>query len=441
MSISIGAIGMLLGIILLIVLSMRGFNAFLAAVLASAVVIVTNGLPFWDSIIGTWATGMANFVGTYLLMFCLASAYGEIMKVTGAAESIANFLFKIFGAKWTPVATLIVTWILAYGGINAFIVVFAVYPIAMPMFKKANISKNLMPAVFLYGSVVVLVCTPGVTAGLMYALSEGLGVSVLSAPIMGVIALIVALAFGVFYLMFCAKQLEKKGEGFEPSQSDIDLENSHAGKELPPLWSSIIPLIAVMVLRVAFLKAGMPTMPASYASILIATLLLMVLQYKYLKGHAVKDYTVGFMSSINPLLLSAGIMGFAAIINTCDSFQIFISFAKYLCDVLNPYVSAIISINIFSGITGASMSGAQIFANTMADTYLSYGINFEALFKITSIASMGLDTLPHCPTFIAMAAVCGVTTKKAYGHVFWCTVVAPIGLALLCVVLAMIGIV
>lgn len=234
---------------------------------------------------------------------------------------------------------------------------------------------------------------------------------------------------------------QKKGEVFEPSQSDIELENTHKGKTLPPLWSSIIPLIAVAALRIVFLKIGMATMPASYASIFIATLLLMVLQYKYLQGHAIKDYTTGFMSSIQPLLLSAGIMGFASVINACDSFQIFVNFAKYLCDVLNPYISAIISINIFSGITGASMSGAQIFANTMADTYLNYGINFEALFKITSIASMGLDTLPHCPTFIAMATVCGVTTKKAYGHVFWCTVIAPIALSLLCVGLAIIGII
>ncbi len=441
MSVTIGAIGMLLGIIVLIVLSIRGFNAFLAAILASVVVIITNGLPFFDSIITTWGSGMSGFIGTYLLMFCLASAYGEIMKVTGAAESIANFLFGIFGAKWTPIATLIVTWILAYGGINAFIVVFAVYPIAMPMFKKANISKNLMPAIFLYGSVVVLVCTPGVTAGLMFALSEGLGVSVLSASKMGIIALIAALIFGVVYLMLRSKQLSKKGEGFEPSSADLELEKAHEGKEIPPLWSSILPLIAVIVLRFVFLKIGIGTMAASYASIFIATVLLMILQYNNLKGHALKDFTTGFMSSIQPLLLSAGIMGFAAVINACESFQIFVNFSKYLCDVLNPYLSAIVSINIFSGITGASMSGAQIFANTMADTYLTYGINTEALFKITSIASMGLDTLPHCPTFIAMAAVCGVTTKKSYGHVFWCTIIAPIALALLCVVLAMAGIV
>ena len=374
-------------------------------------------------------------------MFCLASAYGEVMKCSGAAETIANFLFKIFGAKFAPVATLIVTWILAYGGINAFIVVFAVYPIAMPLFKKANISKNLMPAIFLYGSVVLLVCTPGVIAGLMYALSEGFGVTPLAAPKMGIAALVIALIFGVFYLMFRSKQLANKGECFEPSEADVAFLASHEGKELPPLWSSLLPLVTVMVTRVVFMKMQMGTMASSYTSISIGIFLLIVLQFNYLKGHAIEDFTRGFLASMNPLLLTAAMMGFAAIVNQSPSFQLFINFAEFLCEKLNPYISAIISINIFSGITGASMSGATIFADTMAKTYMNYGINPEAMFRITSIASMGLDTLPHCPTFLAMVAVCGVTTKKTYGHVFWCTVIAPIGLALICVLLALMGIV
>ena len=437
----LGAIGLIIGIALLIFLTLKGVNAVIASLVASVAVIVTNGLPFWTTFVNEYSSGFGSFMTTYFLMFCVASAYGEIMKVTGAAEVIANFLFKIFGARFAPVATLLVTWLLAYGGINAFIVVFAVYPIAMPLFKRANISKNLMPAIFLYGSVVVLVCTPGVIAGLMYALSEGFGVSPLSAPTMGISAMIIALAFGVFYLMFRARALTKNGEVFEPSESDLALLSSHEGKELPALWSSLLPLVLVIVLRVALLNWGMGTMQASYASLIIGTAVLIILQFKYLKGHAIKDFTTGFLSSVNPLLLSAGIMGFAAIVNASPSFQLFINFAEWMAENLNPYVSAVVSINIFSGITGASMSGATIFAETLVDTYMQYNIDPAAMFRITSIASMGLDTLPHCPTFLAMAAVCGVTTKKSYGHVFWCTVAAPIALAFICVGLALVGIV
>lgn len=440
---TIGAIGLLLGIALLIVLCVKGINPFLAAIAASVVVILTNGLNFFDSIITTWAGGVGGFVTTYLLFFCLAAVYGEMMKLSGAAETIANWLFKFFGAKWAPAATLIVTWILAYGGINVFIVVFAVYPIAMPLFRKANISKNLMPAIFLMGSVVILVCTPGVIAGLMYALSEGLNVPVLSAPIQGVLCMIISLVFGIVYVTFRAKQLAKKGECFEPSAKDLAALEGKAGqaKELPPLWAALIPMVVTIVLKFVLLGAGWATMPTSYTTVVVGEVLMILLQYKYLKGSILQVVTNGFFSGINPLLLNAGIMGFAAIVNSCASFQVFVDFAAFLCETMNPYISAIVAINIFSGITGASMSGAQIFADTMAKTYLSYGVNNAALFRILSVASMGLDTLPHCPTFLAMADVCGVTAKKSYGHVFWCTVVFPIALSLLCVVFTLMGIV
>jgi len=75
------------------------------------------------------------------------------------------------------------------------------------------------------------------------------------------------------------------------------------------------------------------------------------------------------------------------------------------------------------------------------DHFLALGINKEALYKILSVASMGLDTLPHCPTFVMMAAVCGVTTKVSYKHVMVMTVITPIVLALIGVVLATVGIV
>jgi len=247
--------------------------------------------------------------------------------------------------------------------------------------------------------------------------------------------------FGCTYVTLRAKQLAKRGDGFVPSASDLKYEESKVSKDLPPLWASLTPMLATIVLKFILLDWGLATMPTSYVTVIVGEVLMIILQYKYLKGTVLKNFTDGFFTGINPLLLNAGIMGFAAVVNSCESFQVFINFATYLCETMNPYISAIIAINIFSGITGASMSGAQIFANTMAQTYLSYGVNSTALFRILSIASMGLDTLPHCPTFLAMADVCGVTAKKSYGHVFWCTVVFPIALSLICVVFAFLGII
>lgn len=49
--------------------------------------------------INTYATSLGSTFANYLFIFCIASAYSELMKQSCAAESIANFLFGIFGVK------------------------------------------------------------------------------------------------------------------------------------------------------------------------------------------------------------------------------------------------------------------------------------------------------------------------------------------------------
>ena len=430
---AIGVIGMIIAIVALIYLTFKGMNGFVASLAATVILIVTSGLPFWDTMVNTYAASMGKIFGSYLFMFCVASAYSELMKQSGAAESIANFFFSIFGVKASCAATVIISFLLAYSGINAFIIIFAIYPVAVPMFRKANISKNLMPAIFLYGSVVLNVVTPGSPSML--------GTSTFSAPIMAGIILVLAFAIGIIYFTWSAKSLRNKGEAFVASESDAALiAGSTSGKELPPLYLAILPYVVIIVLKLILAKS-MSSSDSVCTSILAGTVVLAITNYKYLKGHIVKDFTAGWLSSINALLLTAALMGFASVVNISVGFQYFIDFAMTMADKMNPYLSAVVCINVFSGVTGASLSGTQIFCSTLMDHFLALGINKEALYKILSVASMGLDTLPHCPTFVMMAAVCGVTTKASYKHVMVMTVITPIVLALIGVVLATVGIV
>ena len=60
---------------------------------------------------------------------------------------------------------------------------------------------------------------------------------------------------------------------------------------------------------------------------------------------------------------------------------------------------------------------------------------------LPTIACCGLDTLPHCSTFILMCSVCGVTAKDAYKHVFALTVVMPFILMAACLLCISVGII
>lgn len=121
----ISVIGMVLGVAVLIYLTFKGVNGFVASLVGSVIVIVSSGLPFWGTLTGTYAASLGSTFGSYLFLFTIGSAYSELMKKSGAAESIANFLFAFLGVKATVAGTLIITFLLAYGGVNAFIIIFA----------------------------------------------------------------------------------------------------------------------------------------------------------------------------------------------------------------------------------------------------------------------------------------------------------------------------
>lgn len=436
---TIGVIGLLLGIAALIILSYKGVNAFVASLISAAIIIVTNGMPFWETFSDSYATGMKNFAGSYFLIFGLAAAYGELMKVSGAAESVASKLFKLFGVKWAPVACILITLLMAMGGISAFVIVFAVYPIAAPMFRKANITKELMPGIFLCASVTLCLCLPGNPTSTNAILTQtALGTNAYAAPVMGTIACIVGLIIACIYVTIMSKREQAKGNGYVVSGTD--LTESTDEKALPPFWSSILPLI-VVILMMFFLKERMGTIDCINTSLLAASALVIIFNFKTLKGKIVSTFCTGFWSSMTALMLTGGVMGFAGVVQNAPGFQYFLDFANGLSNTFNPYVSAAVAVNVVSGITGTALGGLQIFSNTMLGSYLSMGINPEAFHRLMVIACCGLDTLPHCATFITMCAVCGVTPKGSYRHVFPLTVCMPILLTVLCIIMALAGIV
>ena len=235
-----------------------------------------------------------------------------------------------------------------------------------------------------------------------------------------------------------AKKEQEKGNGYVVSGTDLAEETGE--KNLPPFWSSILPLI-VVILMMFFLKEKMGTIDCINTSLLAAAVLVIVFNYSALKGKVLSTFCTGFWSSITALMLTGGVMGFAGVVQNAPGFQYFLDFAMGLSHTFNPYVSAAVAVNVVAGITGTALGGLQIFANSMLESYLNLGINPAAFHRLMVIACCGLDTLPHCATFITMCTVCGVTPKGSYKHVFPLTVIMPIFLTILCIIMALAGIV
>ena len=91
----LGLIGMFGGLILLIVLTMRGMNLLIAAPLTALFVAVLNGLPLFPQLAGEGAAnyltnymdGFTGFIASWYLMFLTGAIFGKVMEDTGAADS------------------------------------------------------------------------------------------------------------------------------------------------------------------------------------------------------------------------------------------------------------------------------------------------------------------------------------------------------------------
>ena len=243
---TIGVIGVLISIVLIIYLGYKGVNLVLNSLLAAVIIIVTNAMPFWDAITNGYIPSMQSFVGSYMLLFILSSIYGNIMEKNGSASAIAEAVFKVVGVKWAAIACIIVTALMAYGGISAFVIVFAIYPIALPLFERANISKNLMPAIFSFGAVTLMQCVPGAPTGVNATAAAALGTNAFAGPVIGTICAIVGLIVASAYVLYQTKKLAAKGEGFVGGTDELQ----SSAQNLPSLWIAVAPLIAVIVVMI-----------------------------------------------------------------------------------------------------------------------------------------------------------------------------------------------
>lgn len=146
----LGIIGILLGILTIILFIVKKFNIIVAAPIATIVVLLFNDVSILETVFGkenSYMTSLAGFVASNFAIFLLGSILAKYMDKAGATISIANKVLSIVGTK-NPynalVALFIISSILTYGGINVFVIIFALVPMAKPIFQQLNISWKLV---------------------------------------------------------------------------------------------------------------------------------------------------------------------------------------------------------------------------------------------------------------------------------------------------------
>ena len=96
--------------------------------------------------------------------------------------------------------------------------------------------------------------------------------------------------------------------------------------------------------------------------------------------------------------------------------------------LVSPHVlvSEAVAVNVLAGITGSASGGLSIALDVMGSRYLelarAQGIGPELLHRVASMASGGMDTLPHNGAVITLLAITGLTHRQAYLDIFAITV-------------------
>lgn len=420
----LGVIGVLTAIAVIILMAYKGWGIIPASLLCALIVILTNDGDIWKSLSVDYVNGFKFFAGTYFLIFVLGALFGQVMGESGSANSISYKLMGWFGESRAILVVALATSVLTYGGVNLFIVIFTVYPLALILFKAADLPKRLIVATVGIGAgTFTMTALPGSPSIQNLIPAQVLGTTATAAPLMGIICSLFLFGAGVWYVQSRAKKAKVNGEHFVPGPRDnMDKISLTDVSKLPDWKVAFLPLIIVIGV-IFLLKGKMDALYGVSIALAVGIILTYVLNWKRFEN-PLKALNDGCSNSVMALINTAAIVGFGFVVQNVPAFQAFIKFALGM--KFNPLVSEAIAVNVIAGITGSASGGLTIFMKTMGPAFLQTGISPEALHRVASIASGGLDSLPHSGAVITLMMVMGLTHKEAYKDLGVVTVIIPL---------------
>jgi H+/gluconate symporter-like permease len=451
----IANLGLLLALAALIGMALRGVNILIAALLASLIVGLTNGLAVADTLLSHFPfgpLGAFSFAGQFFILFLTGAIFGKLMAASGAAGAIARAIIDKLGPRHTILVTALVCAILTYGGVVVFVVIFTIYPLGIALMRQSNLPKRLFCGAAALGSgTFTMTALPGTPSVQNVIAAASLGTDLYAGALVGIVAGTVMLAGGLAYLTGQQRIAEQRGEAYESNaQDEAMLAAAPEARNAPAAVWALLPLMVVlgtilvprlMVMSgveraaVAWLNFAIsqPVVWSSFALVLGG--LACILAFANLRLRAVEMIGAGANDSVMPLLNTAAVIGFGGVVTQTPGFS---AFAQAVIGLdLPPLLSAAVSVSVVSGIVGSASGGLQIFMATFAEHYLALGVSAEALHRVGAIASGGLDTLPHSGAVIAMLTIMGLRHAQAYKDIFVVTVLIPIAATLVAIALAM----
>ena len=428
----VGVLGIILGIGLLIYLSWNRWSAIVVAIIASLVIGLFNGFGVWGTFNDYWLPAAGKWVTTFILMFLTSAMYAKVIGDSGSADRIANWVLDRAGDKGGKVIyplLILICMVLTYGGINALVIVFVFWPLAVPIARAMNKPRYIFLTIMYMGLLGgANMAMPGSPQTGNVAAAQILGTAPTAAPVFGIVATIIWFAFDVWFIFFLDKWAVKHNDTFEEGVG-IEMPARDI-KTCPNMTRSLVPIVVLLVLFwVLGRGAGpIPKMSATTAVVsanVIATIVCLCMNWKYFANDSAgisasmgmkNSVFEGVKSGMSPAVTMFCMVSFSAVLTATPFFQ---GLLGMLGDTGNPYFQAFVATQVQGIIVGFAGATSTAVCNTFGAQWLAVpGVNADALTRIVSIGAAGCSTVPYSGGLFVNLDVTGCKMKHIWPQQF-----------------------
>jgi H+/gluconate symporter-like permease len=455
-----GLLGILIALGLLIWLAFRGWSVLLLAPAAAIVAAAAAREPVLAHWTQTFMAGAASFLAQFFPLFLLGALFGKLMDDSGSVQAIARFMTERLGSHRAMLAVVLAGAMITYGGVSLFVAFFVLAPMAHSLFHAADIPRRLMPAAIILGtSTFTMSAMPGTPAIQNAIPMPFFGTTPFAAPGLGIIASLVMLAFGMWWLRRAESAARKSGEGYGAAQHtaadtaaddefvrerataarEFDPAEIHHGRRsetYPPAMWALLPLVVVVGANLLMSMVVLPRLDLSFladekwgatslsgvggvwsVAVALAAAVAVVIVINRPRLPALREsMDAGANASVLPAFSVASLVGFGAVVAALPAFG---GVRDWVLSIGGgPLVSLAVASNVLAALTGSASGGMTIALDALGETYMSLaaeaGIDPALLHRVAALAAGSLDSLPHNGAVVSLLAVCGLTHRESY---------------------------
>ncbi len=475
-----GLLGILVGLGLLVWLAFRGWSVLLLAPAAALVAALFGGEPLLANWTQVFMSSAGRFLAQFFPLFLLGAVFGKLMDDSGSVSAVADFMTDRLGERHVMLAVVLAGALVTYGGVSLFVAFFVLAPMAQALFRAAAVPRRLMPAAIVLGtSTFTMSALPG-TPSIQNAIPMPFfGTTPFAAPGLGIIASLIMLGFGLWWLRRAESAARRSGEGYGADAScgvdaaaddemvrerattarefdPAEIHRGHHGDAVPSIVIAALPLVVVVLVNLTMSLLVLPRLDFSFLaeerwggtsisavagvwSVVVALAAAIVTVIVLNRGRLPalrQSMDAGANASVLPALSVASLVGFGAVIAALPAFAIVRDWV--LAIEGGPLVSLAVATNVLAALTGSASGGLTIALDALGRTYMTIasqtGIDPALMHRVAVIGSGTLDILPHNGAVVTLLAVCGSTHRESYFDVVIVGIVGAV-LALVAVIL------